>query len=65
MEQKTPRYKVGLDHAFEELATPNPDGTYSVRIPSEGARVIMAPNESKAKVIAEAEALRIKLSPAA
>ncbi|MCJ8503782.1 hypothetical protein MRU69_02735 [Kocuria flava] len=65
MAQKTPRYKVGLDHAFEELATPNPDGTYSVRIPSEGDRVIVVPTESRAKVVAEAEALRIKLSPAA
>lgn len=65
MAQKIPRYKVGLDHAFEELATPNPDGTYSVRIPSEGDRVIVVPTESRAKVVAEAEALRIKLSPAA
>jgi hypothetical protein len=65
MPDKTPRYKVGLDHAFEELATPNPDGTYSVRIPSQGNRVIVVPTESKAKVVAEAEALRMKLSPAA
>ncbi|MEX5261309.1 hypothetical protein [Kocuria sp. CPCC 205263] len=64
MDKKTPRYKVGLTHAFDELVTPNSDGTYSIRIPSEGDRVIVVPSKSKAEIIAEAEALRIKLSAA-
>ncbi|MFW6186602.1 MAG: hypothetical protein ACOC84_01180 [Actinomycetota bacterium] len=40
----------------------NPDGTYSIRIPSEGGRVITVPEQGNARIIAKAEALRLKLS---
>lgn len=33
----------GLDEVFRHLMTENPDGTYSIRIPSECDRVITVP----------------------
>lgn len=51
-----------LDGAAAELLTENADGTYSVRIPSEGDRVVTVPEPGNARIIAKAEALRLKLA---
>lgn len=51
-----------LDEAARELLTDNADGTYSIRIPTEGDRIITVCDRSNARIIAMAEVLRMKLA---
>lgn len=62
MTQIARRRPESLDEAAGELLTENADGTYSIRIPSEGDRVITVPEPGNARIIAKAEALRVKLA---
>jgi hypothetical protein len=60
MAQTAPR--ESLDAAAEKLITTNPDGTYSVRIPAEGDRVVTVPEQGNARVIAMAAAAQKRLA---
>lgn len=62
MARTTRKRPESLDESARELMSENPDGTYSIRIPSEGGRVITVPEQGNARIIAKAEALRLKLS---
>lgn len=59
---RSPECPKALDEVARELMTENSDGTYSIRIPSESDRVITVPEHGNARIIAKAEALRMKLS---
>ena len=61
MAKRTGKSRSGLSGAFRTLATRTRDG-YSVRLPTEGNRVVKVSSEKNAKVIAEAEILRQKLA---
>lgn len=61
MAEQVRKPRSGLSGAFGALATKTRDG-YSVRLPTEGNRVVTVSSEKSAKVIAEAEALRQKLA---
>lgn len=54
--------RQSLDEVSRELMTENPEGTYSIRIPTMGERVITVSEHGNARIIAKAEALRLKLS---
>lgn len=54
--------RESLDEAAGKLMTTNQDGTYSVRIPAEGDRVVTVPEEGNARVIAMAAAAQMRLA---
>lgn len=54
-------HREPLVEAARRLLTENPDGTFSIRIPYEGDRVVTVPQESNAWVIAKAAAAKMRL----
>lgn len=51
-----------LSGAYGSLVTKKQSGSYSVKMPSQGGRVVNVKSPGNAKFIAEAEALRQKLA---
>lgn len=50
-----------LDVAAARLLTENPNGTFSIRIPCEGNRIVTVPEQGNAWVIAKASAAHLRL----